>query len=84
MQSEIDAYLQENSSDSGLEEADSDSQTPITRIQLSSKSNLLTLGLIEESHSGDAAFRQLGSRVKDFISEVDSEFVIAPHAPIRV
>ncbi|CUA71620.1 hypothetical protein RSOLAG22IIIB_09716 [Rhizoctonia solani] len=82
MQSEIDAFLQEDSQDAGLEEEHIESEAPIVRIQLSSKSNLLTFGLIEEIHSGNAAFHQFGSRVQKFISEVNSEFAVA--TPTRV
>ncbi|CUA68688.1 hypothetical protein RSOLAG22IIIB_08058 [Rhizoctonia solani] len=87
IQSEIDVFDQSNISDPDDEEDDSNSTEPqIIHVQLCSKSGQLTLSLLEGMHPGDPAFRQFGTRVRQFIPTIDSDFLVTEltHLWVRV
>lgn len=86
MQLEINAYHEALAAGTGSDanlDCD-DSTVDVLHVQLSSKSNRLTLGLLEEIHSKDVAFKKLSSKVRTFISTVDPSFQTAMHIPIAV
>lgn len=61
-----------------------DEDRRIEHIQLGSRSNLLTLGLLEDLNRGDLAFQRLDARVRAFISSIDPLFQSSAHCPIKV
>lgn len=78
MQQEIEAHdMAVSAKDSTTEEpgtADDNTMINARHAQLGSRSNQLTLGLLEDQRRGDPAFHRLESRVLSFISLIAPEF----------
>lgn len=63
---------------------DLDNGGGVVHVQLGSRSNQLTLSLLEDLNQGDPAFRGLEARVRAFIALVEPEILPVPTHPIKV
>lgn len=61
-----------------------DNNSSIEHIQLGSRSNLLTLGLLEDLNRGNPAFQRFEASVRAFIASIDPLFQSTPYCLIKV